>query len=122
LVLGHPSDVVVLETNLLVESLDGVEAEELRELAAVLRVLVNAEFDVHAEGLLERLEVAFVFGKLGEKVHALLDDVLANAFRISREMLSGRSSESESTMPAPLTKLRYLGMRSLAQSSMMERW
>ena len=63
---------------MLIESFCGVEAKEFGELAAVLSILVDTELDVLAEGLVELVEVVLVLGDLGEEVHALLDDVLAD--------------------------------------------
>ena len=55
-----------------------MEAEELSKLAAVLGILVDTELQVLAERLVELLEVVLVLSDLGEHVHALLDDVLAD--------------------------------------------
>ena len=55
-----------------------MEAEELSEFAAVLGILVDTELQVLAERLVELLEVVLVLSDLGEHVHALLDDVLAD--------------------------------------------
>jgi len=57
-----------------------METKEFSKFAAVLGVLMNTEFDVFAEGLIELLEVVFVFSDLREQIHALLDDVLADDF------------------------------------------
>ena len=51
---------------------------ELCELAAVLGILVNAEFQALAECLIELGEVVLVLGDLVEEVVAFLDDVFAN--------------------------------------------
>jgi hypothetical protein len=51
---------------------------ELCELAAVLGILVDAEFQALAEHLIELGEVVLVLGDLVEEVHAFLDDVFAN--------------------------------------------
>ena len=56
----------------------GVETEELRKLATVLSIFVNAELDVLAERLVELGEVVFVFGNLADKIHGLLHKVLAD--------------------------------------------
>mmetsp|Transcript_17764 Transcript_17764/g.57462 ORF Transcript_17764/g.57462 Transcript_17764/m.57462 type:complete len:716 (-) Transcript_17764:251-2398(-) len=69
---GH----VVLEGGLLLARLGGVVAEEVRELGAVLRVLVDAELEVLAERLVELGVVVLVLGNLGEHLQALLHDVL----------------------------------------------
>ncbi len=61
-----------IERGLSIFRFRGVEAEELGELATVLRVLVLAE------GLVELLEVLLVLTNLSEEIHALLDDVLAS--------------------------------------------
>ena len=55
-----------------------MEAEELSELAAVLGVLVDTELDVLAEGLVELGKVVLVLGNVGEHLHRLLDEVLAD--------------------------------------------
>merc|ERR1719311_253016 len=73
--LGHARD-VVLERGLLVARLGRVEHEQLRELGAVARVLVDAELDVLAELLVELLEVLRVLLDLAKELDALLDDVL----------------------------------------------
>merc|ERR1712224_1121809 len=73
--LGHPRD-VVLEARLLVAALGRVVAQQLGELGAVARVLVDAELDVLRELLVELLEVLGVLLDLGEELDALLDDVL----------------------------------------------
>ena len=63
---------------MLIGRLCRIEAEELCELAAVLRILVDTELDVLAERLVELLEIVLVLGDLLEEVHALLDKILAN--------------------------------------------
>merc|ERR1719487_2136942 len=73
--LGHARD-VVLERGLLVARLGRVEHEQLRELRAVARVLVDAELDVLAKLLVELLEVLRVLLDLAKELDALLDDVL----------------------------------------------
>merc|ERR1719298_47194 len=73
--LGHARD-VVLERGLLVARLGRVEHEQLRELGAVARVLVDAELDVLAKLLVELLEVLRVLLDLAEELDALLDNVL----------------------------------------------
>jgi len=75
--LRHTGD-VVLEGSLLVGGLGRVEPEVLGEFGSVLRVFVDTELDVLAEGFVELGEVVLVLGDLGEQVHALLDEVLAN--------------------------------------------
>ena len=70
--------VLTLEGGHLLGRLRRVEAEELSELAAVLRILVHTELDVLAEPFVELGEVLLVLRNLGEEVHALLDDVLAD--------------------------------------------
>jgi hypothetical protein len=57
-----------------------METQEFSKFAAVLGILMNTELDVFAEGLIELLEVVFVFSDLREQIHALLDDVLADDF------------------------------------------
>lgn len=58
--------------------LGGEEAEEFREFATVLSVLVDTELDVLAERFVELREVVLILGDLAEEIHALLDDVFAN--------------------------------------------
>ena len=53
-------------------------AEKLGELLSVGGVLVDAEFDVLGERLVELLVVLGVLGDVGEHLDALLDDVLAD--------------------------------------------
>ena len=67
-----------LEGRQLLLRLGRVEAQELSELAAVLGVFVDTELNVLAERLVELVEVVLVLRDLGEEVHALLDNVLAN--------------------------------------------
>ena len=55
-----------------------MEAQELGELAAILGVFVNTKLDILSESLVELVEVVFVFGDLGEEIHAFLDDVLTD--------------------------------------------
>jgi hypothetical protein len=57
-----------------------METQEFSKFATVLGVLMNTKLDVFAEGLIELLEVVFVFSDLREHIHALLDDVLADDF------------------------------------------
>jgi hypothetical protein len=58
-----------------------METQEFSKFAAVLGILMNTEFDVLAKGLVEFLEVVFVFSDLREQIHALLNDVLADDFK-----------------------------------------
>ena len=58
-----------------------METQEFSKFAAVLGVLMNTELDVFAKGLIELLEVVFVFSDFREQIHALLDDVLADDFK-----------------------------------------
>lgn len=59
-------------------TLGGVEPQEFGQLGAVLLVLVDTEFEVLAEGLVELVEVVLVFSNLGKHVEDLLDKVLAD--------------------------------------------
>jgi hypothetical protein len=63
---------------LLLGRLGGIEAQELGKLAAVLGIFVDTELQVLAERLVELGEVILVLSDLGEDVHTLLDDVLAD--------------------------------------------
>merc|ERR1712216_656724 len=118
--LGHARD-VVLERRLLVARLGRVVHEQLRELGAVARVLVDAELDVLAKLLVELLEVsAFSWISPKSSMHFLTMFFLITlrilfCCSVSREMLSGRSSESTT----PLTKVSHSGIRS-SQLSMMK--
>ena len=69
------------EGDLVINSLRRMETQEFSKFAAILGILMNTEFDVLAEGLVELLEVVFVFSNLREHIHALLDDVLADDFQ-----------------------------------------
>mmetsp|Transcript_23684 Transcript_23684/g.67877 ORF Transcript_23684/g.67877 Transcript_23684/m.67877 type:complete len:618 (-) Transcript_23684:487-2340(-) len=73
--LGHARD-VVLERGHLVARLGRVVHEQLGELGAVARVLVDAELDVLGELLVKLLEVLGVLLDLAEELDRLLDDVL----------------------------------------------
>lgn len=66
------------ERGLFLNSLGGVEAQELSELATILSVLMDTEFQVLAKGFIELVEVVLVLRNLAEKVHTLLDDVLTD--------------------------------------------
>ena len=55
-----------------------MEAEELGELGAVLRVLVDAELEVLAERLVELGKVLLVLGDVRDHLERLLDEVLAD--------------------------------------------
>lgn len=68
------------EGNLVINRLCRMETQEFSKFAAVLGILMNTELDVFAEGLIELLEVVFIFSNLREQIHALLDDVLADDF------------------------------------------
>jgi hypothetical protein len=68
------------EGGLLIDEFRRVEAQELGKFASILGILVNSEFQILAESLVELLEVVFVFRDLAEQVHAFLDNVLANDF------------------------------------------
>jgi hypothetical protein len=76
-VLGHAGDVVG-KGGLLLTGLGGVEAEELGEGSAVLRVLMDTKLDVLAEGRVELVELLTVLGDLVEELKGLLDNVLAD--------------------------------------------
>jgi len=55
-----------------------MEPEEFRELAAILRILMNPQLDVLAESFVELVEIVLVLRNLLEQVEALLDDILAD--------------------------------------------
>ena len=69
---------LTLERSLFLERLRREEAQEFSKLAAVLSIFVNTELQVLAESLVEFVEVVLVLRNLGEEVHALLNNVLAN--------------------------------------------
>src|SRR3569833_1192315 len=75
LVLGHARDVVG-QRRLLVARLGRVEAQQLGQGGAVLRVLVDAQLDVLGKGAVELVELLLVLGDLVEELERLLDDVL----------------------------------------------
>mmetsp|Transcript_6459 Transcript_6459/g.16731 ORF Transcript_6459/g.16731 Transcript_6459/m.16731 type:complete len:555 (+) Transcript_6459:414-2078(+) len=75
LLLLHARD-VVLQAGHLVAALGGVVAQQLRQLGAVLAVLVNAQLEVLAERLVELGKVILVLGNLVKQLQALLGDVL----------------------------------------------
>ena len=79
LVLRHAGDVVG-EGGALITRLGGWEAEELGEGLTVLRILVDTEFDVLAEGAVELVELLTVLSDLVEELKRLLDDVLLDDF------------------------------------------
>jgi len=55
-----------------------VESQELGDLGAVGRILVNTELEVLREGGIEFVEVLFVFGNFADNVQRLLDEVLSD--------------------------------------------
>ena len=57
-----------------------METQEFGKFAAVLGIFMNAKLEVFTEGLIELLEIVFVFSDLREQIHALLDNVLADDF------------------------------------------
>lgn len=73
--LWHTSDVVGQRSGLIAR-LGRVEAKEFGKRLAILRVFVDTEFDVLAEGAVELVELFAVFGNLIEELKSLLDNVL----------------------------------------------
>lgn len=69
---------LTLQRDRFVHRLCRVEAEELSEFTAVLRILVDTELKVLSEGFIELLEVVLILRDLLEEVKALLDYVLAD--------------------------------------------
>jgi len=67
-----------LERRNLVHRLGRVVAQEFRQLAAVLSILVDTKLEVLRKGLIELIEVILVLRNLAEDVHALLNDVFAD--------------------------------------------
>ena len=56
--------ILTLEGNLVIDGLRRMETQEFSKFAAVLGVLMNTKFEVFSEGLIELLEVVFVFSDL----------------------------------------------------------
>lgn len=79
---------------MLLRGLGREEAQELSKLAAVLSVLVDAELQILAKRLVEFGEVVLILGDLAQKIHALLDDVLANDLE-NLVLLEGLSGDVE---------------------------
>ena len=79
---------------MLIRRLGGEETQELGELAAVLGILMNTEFQVLAERFVKLLEVVLVLGNLAEEIHALLDNVLADNFE-DLVLLEGSTGDVE---------------------------
>jgi len=77
LVLRHACD-IVSERSSLITGLGGVEAKELSKSLAVLRVFVNSELDVLAEGRVKLVKLLSVFSDFVEQLEGLLDNVLAD--------------------------------------------
>mmetsp|Transcript_513 Transcript_513/g.1103 ORF Transcript_513/g.1103 Transcript_513/m.1103 type:complete len:411 (-) Transcript_513:1067-2299(-) len=75
LALLHAID-ILLEADLLLAALARVEAQQLSDLDPVGGVLVDAEFEVLGELLVELLVVVLLLGQLGKHLQALLDEVL----------------------------------------------
>jgi hypothetical protein len=69
---------LTFERNLFLGRLAREEAQEFSKFRAVVRVLVDAELEVLAKGLIELLEVVLVLGDFTEKLHTLLHEVFAN--------------------------------------------
>jgi hypothetical protein len=67
-----------LERDLLLGRLRREEAQELGELAAVLRVLVDTKLQVLAERLVELGKVVLILSDLAKEIDAFLNDVLAD--------------------------------------------
>merc|ERR1711988_182208 len=67
---------VLLQADLLVTGLGRLEAEEIRQLRAVRRVLVDAELQVLPELLVELLVIVSLLRDLREHLEALLHEVL----------------------------------------------
>ena len=75
LLVVHTADVVV-EAGHLLAGLGGMVTQELGDLGAVGRILVDAELEVLGEGLVELLVGVLVLGEVVEHLDALLDEVL----------------------------------------------
>ena len=105
-----------LERGQVLGGLGREEAEELGELGAVLRILVDTELDVLAERLVELLEVVLVLTDLREQVHALLDDVLADDLEdlVLLERLTGDVERQILGVDDTLDEVEVLGDEVLA--------
>ncbi|CAH0377059.1 unnamed protein product, partial [Pelagomonas calceolata] len=75
LVVRHARDVVV-ERRLLLARLRRVVSQQLGDLRAVRRVLVDAELQILVEGLVELLVLVLVLRDLVEELDGLLDQIL----------------------------------------------
>ena len=69
---------LTLERDLFLGRLAREEAQILGKLGAVVRVLVDTELEVLAEGFVELLEIVLVLGDLADELEGLLDEVLAD--------------------------------------------
>ena len=81
---------LTLQASQLFSCLRRMEPEEFRELAVILRILMNPQLDVLAESFVELVEIVLVLRNLLEQVEALLDDILADDLvllqRLSRDV------------------------------------
>jgi hypothetical protein len=82
------------QRSLLLARLGRVEPQKLGKLTPVLRVLVNTQFDILSERLVELCKVVLILRNLLEHVHALLDDVLSDDFE-DLVLLEGFSRDVE---------------------------
>ena len=69
---------LTLQASQLFSRLRRMEPKEFRELAAILRILMNPQLDVLAESFVGLVEIVLVLRNLLEQVEALLDDILAD--------------------------------------------
>merc|ERR1719261_970370 len=113
--LGHARD-VVLERRLLVARLGRVEHEQLAQLGAVARVLVDAELDVLAKLLVKLLKVLGVLLDLAKELDALFDNVLLDDLEdlVLLERLAGDVERQVLRVDDALDKGQPLGDEVLA--------
>ena len=94
----------------------GVETKELRKLATVLCILVNTEFDILSEGLVELREVILVFRNFGDEVHRLFHEILADDLEnfVLLECLTGDIERQIFRINDTLNEVEILGNEILA--------
>jgi hypothetical protein len=101
---------------LLISRFGGEKAKEFSELASVLRVFVNAEFQILAKRLIEFGEVILVLGDLAEDVHAFLDNIFADDFQdlVLLERLTGDVERKILRVDDAFDKVEVFGYKILA--------
>ena len=71
----HACD-VVLEGNLILTALGGVESEQISDLLSVGSILMDSEFKIFRELFIEFLIILLILSNLSKHLKALLDDIL----------------------------------------------